>query len=114
STAHRIHATMGAVFEPRGAWSVPTGYGSERDEAQALHDTLGIADVSARGKLHLGGAVDRPLVSLAGGAVEPGRAAPIKSGGVAARVGRDWALGLLPPSAEAAAAKALGTDDGFS
>jgi glycine cleavage system aminomethyltransferase T len=107
SVLHRKHAALGAVFERRGAWDVPGLYGSEELELATLNTMLGFADVSARGKLHLSGDVDAHVRSLTGAAVEPLQAATIISGGVLARLARDWAVALLPPSAEGDALRAL-------
>jgi glycine cleavage system aminomethyltransferase T len=100
STAHRAHASMGAVFESRGAWQVPALYGSEDLENEALRSGLAYADVSGQGKLHLTGALD-PLVRLVTpDPVDPKRTAGISGGGLVARPARDWAVVLLPPSRE--------------
>jgi glycine cleavage system aminomethyltransferase T len=101
SVVNRLHAAMHATFETRGAWTVPALYGSGDQEVAALNDSLGFADISARGKIHLSGAVDMLVRSLAGVSIEPLSTAPIKSGGLVARLGRDWALALLAPSSEA-------------
>jgi glycine cleavage system aminomethyltransferase T len=100
SAAHRSHTQLGATFELRGAWEVPASYGSEAAEGEAIQNGLAVADISARGKLHLSGAVDSLLRRMAGAEVEPMRTAPITSGGVVARVARDLALALFEPSAE--------------
>jgi glycine cleavage system aminomethyltransferase T len=101
SPAHRIHANMGVVFERRAHWEVPRLYGSQDQEVEALETNLGFADVSARGKIHLSGAVDALIRSLTGGALEPSSAASTSSGqGLVARIARDWALALTPPSGE--------------
>ena len=107
SALHRAHATMGGTFELRAGWDVPALYGAENDEVSALTSTLGYADVSARGKIHLSGAIDGFIQELTGGAVEPLRTAPVKfagqrSGGMVARIARDWALALVPASTERA------------
>lgn len=107
SAVHRAHAAMGGTFELRAGWDVPSLYGTERDEVAALESTLGFADVSARGKVHLSGAVDGFIQKLTGGAVEPLRTAPARSGGnhpagLVARIARDWALALVPASTEPA------------
>jgi glycine cleavage system aminomethyltransferase T len=111
SVVNRVHAAMGATFERRAAWIVPARYTSSDQELAALNGSLGFADVSARGKIHLSGAVDPLLRSLTGVAVDPLATAPIKSGGLVARIGRDWALALLPPSSEADAMSKLAPMD---
>lgn len=100
SVVNRAHAAMHATFESRGAWTVPAQYGSGHGEIAALNDSLGFADISARGKIHLSGAVDPLVRSLTGAPIEPLATAPIKSGGLVARIGRDWALAMLAPSSE--------------
>ena len=112
SVVNRTHAAMRATFESRGAWTVPALYGSGDQEVAALNDSLGFADISARGKIHLSGAVDPLVRSLAGVLIEPLSTAPIKSGGLVARLGRDWALALLAPSSEADAMRAVKQMDG--
>jgi glycine cleavage system aminomethyltransferase T len=86
---------------------VPALYGSGDREVAALNDSLGFADISARGKIHLSGAVDPLVRSLAGASIDPLATAPIKSGGLVACLGRDWALALLAPSSEDGAMRAL-------
>jgi aminomethyltransferase len=108
SPAHRIHAAMGGVFERRALWDVPGLYGTEQHEVEALEGALGFADVSARGKVHLSGAVDTLIRSLTGGAVEPLGTAPASAGGLVARMARDWALALVPPSTETAVLAEIG------
>jgi glycine cleavage system aminomethyltransferase T len=107
SAAHRSHVDLGAAFEPRGAWEMPATYGSESAESEAIRNGLAIADISARGKLHLSGSVDSLLKRMAGAEVEPMRAAAITSGGTVARVARDLALALFEPSAETDALAAI-------
>jgi glycine cleavage system aminomethyltransferase T len=107
SAAHRSHVDLGATFEVRGAWEVPTSYGSEPAETEAIRNGLAVADISARGKLHLSGALDSLLSRMAGGEVEPIRTAAITSGGTVARIARDLALALFEPSAETDALAAI-------
>jgi glycine cleavage system aminomethyltransferase T len=107
SAAHRSHVDLGATFALRGAWEVPTSYGSEPAETEAIRNGLAVAEISARGKLHLSGAVDSVLSRMTGAAVEPMRTAAITSGGTVARVARDLALALFEPSAETDALAAI-------
>jgi glycine cleavage system aminomethyltransferase T len=107
SAAHRSHTELGATFEVRGAWEVPASYGSEPAESEAIRTGLAIADISARGKIHLSGSVDPLLTRMAGAAVEPMQTAAITSGGTVARVARDLALALFEPSAETDALAAI-------
>lgn len=112
SVVHRKHAAIGAAFDTRGAWSVPALYGSVDQEVAALSSMLGFADISARGKLHLSGAVDDYLRILTGGALDPLNTAPIPSGGMVARLARDWALALFAPSTEGKVMRALDQQKG--
>jgi glycine cleavage system aminomethyltransferase T len=105
--AHRGHAALGAVFEMRGAWEVPASYASQPREAEALRSGLAIADVTARGKLHLSGSIDPMLRHLTGGELESQRTAATKAGDRVARIARDWALALLRPSTENELLRAL-------
>jgi glycine cleavage system aminomethyltransferase T len=107
SAAHKSHGDLGATFDLRGAWEVPVSYGSEPREAEAMHAGLAIADISARAKLHLSGAIDALVRRMTGDVVEPMRTAAITSGGVVARVARDFALALFEPSAETDALAAV-------
>src|SRR4029077_16831933 len=77
SVVNRLHAAMHATFETRGAWTVPALYGSGDREIAALNDSLGFADISARGKTPLSGAVAPLVRSMAGLPVEPLATAPI-------------------------------------
>ena len=79
---------------------MPDGYGSVDEEIAALSTSLGFADVSARGKVHLSGAIDDQVRSLTGAALNPLNTAPTARGGAVARIARDCALVLLGPSAE--------------
>jgi glycine cleavage system aminomethyltransferase T len=107
SAVHRSHTELGATFELRSAWQVPASYGSEPAESEAIRTGLAVADISARGKLHLSGSVDSLLSRMAGAAVEPMRTAAITSGGTVARVARDLAFALFEPSAETDALTAI-------
>ena len=107
SAAHRSHTDLGATFEVRGAWEVPASYGSEPREIEALHAGLAVADISARAKLHLSGSIDALVRRMTGNAVDPMRTVAIASGGVVARVARDFALALFEPSVETDALTAV-------
>jgi glycine cleavage system aminomethyltransferase T len=110
SPAHRLHAAMGGVFERRGAWDVPVLYGTGTDELASLENGLGFADVSARGKVHLGGAVDGLVRALTAGTVEPLGTAPLTDGGTVARFARDWAMAMIAPGQESAVLAKLGSE----
>ncbi|HEV2036823.1 MAG TPA: hypothetical protein VGU71_21950 [Candidatus Dormibacteraeota bacterium] len=100
SSAHKSHHDLGATFEVRGAWEVPASYGSEAAETEAIRTGLAVADISARGKLHLSGSIDALVRLMTGDAVDPMRTGAITSGGVVARVARDFALALFSASTE--------------
>ena len=100
SPAHRLHASMGAVFEDHGSWQVPARYGSAEAETEAMRSTLGYADVSAQGKVHLSGAVEPWIRLLTGGSLVPLKSAPAGPNGIVARVAREWAVAIVSPSSE--------------
>jgi glycine cleavage system aminomethyltransferase T len=95
SAAHRRHADLGATFERRGAWEVPVSYGSE--DADALESGLAYADVSARGKIHLSGAVDGLVRQLSGVTLEPLQTGAMGAGG---RVAHREEAAAKPPDAQ--------------
>ncbi len=100
SPVRRLHSEAGATFEVRGTWEVPASYGEPARELLRFRSGLGVADITARGKVHLSGAVEPLVARLVPGGVEPQRIGAIGSGGHLARLGRDWALALTGPSAE--------------
>src|SRR5713101_1302777 len=110
SVVHRKHADIGVKFDRRGKWWVPAVYESVDQEVAALSNKLGFADISARGKVHLSGAVDDYVGFLAGVPLDPLHTAPITTGGLVARLARDWALALAGPSAEGALMHAMEQD----
>jgi glycine cleavage system aminomethyltransferase T len=107
SAAHRAHKELGARFERRAAWEVPVTYTSVGDEAGPLQSTLGFADISARGKVHLSGAIDPMIRRLTRSTLEPQRTAAAGSGATVARLARDWALVLASASGEGGVMSAL-------
>ena len=50
-----IHQSLGANFGDSSGWSVPKDYGDETSEYKAVRESVGIADLSSRGKLSLSG-----------------------------------------------------------
>ncbi len=107
SAAHHSHVSLRAAFETRGAWEVPASYGSELVETEALSSGIGLADVSARAKLHLSGAIDSLVSQLTGGHLDVGSIYSSTSGGRVARLSRDWAMVLGAPSTEGPVLAAL-------
>jgi glycine cleavage system aminomethyltransferase T len=79
------HRRLGAEFAVQGGWEVPLSYGDVERERRAIHEGLGIADITARGKIDLRGAVDSSLANLL-----QTRNAQL------ARLSRDWALVFTP------------------
>ncbi len=55
SALHSTHQRLGACFDLVGDWEMPLHYGDPIAEHHAIRTTVGIADVSHRGKLHVTG-----------------------------------------------------------
>jgi glycine cleavage system aminomethyltransferase T len=108
SAAHRLHAALGATFEPRMSWEVPAVYSSQQKEVDALQTDLGFADISARGKVYMTGAVDHVIRVLTGASLEPQRIALTEPAGTAARLARDWGLVLTGAGGQDAVLDRLG------
>jgi sarcosine oxidase, subunit alpha len=51
TSMHHRHTDLGAKIMWTGAWKRPHSYGDPGDEAKAVHDSLGVIDVSTLGKL---------------------------------------------------------------
>jgi len=100
SVAHRKHSELGAQLQLRAEWEVPGVYESEGAELEALRKGFAFADISARGKVQLDGAIDAPLQRLTGAAT--------------ARLARDWALALTEPAGEHGLMSAVGEADDAS
>jgi glycine cleavage system aminomethyltransferase T len=81
------HRRLGAQLAVQDGWELPRSYGAVDRERQAIREGLGIADITARGKIDIRGAVDSSLARL-----------PQTRGALLARLSRDWALVLTPPS----------------
>ena len=79
--AHRIHADLGAKFELLADWEVPVSYGTPAAEVESLTSSIGVADITPRGKLDVRGAVDGVL-------------GPDLVGILRARISATWALVL--------------------
>ena len=50
------HAARGAVFGETGGFFLPKNYGDPQGEAKTVRESVGIIDISSRGKLVLRGA----------------------------------------------------------
>ena len=55
SPSHHRHAALGARFAREAGWDVPSDYGSVDEECRAVHEAVGLIDVSTLGKLELSG-----------------------------------------------------------
>ncbi len=54
-TLHDTHLASGANFTDNGDWLLPSDYGDTKNEYEAVRTTVGISDLSHRGKLRLSG-----------------------------------------------------------
>jgi glycine cleavage system aminomethyltransferase T len=82
----RAHETLGATMDREAGWDLVAHYGDEAAEATIVAEAVGLADVTARGKIDVRGAIDGAL-SSAGDAL-------------AARISDEWALVLTEPGGE--------------
>lgn len=55
SRLHSHHAQLGATFEEVTGWDVPSYYGDVESEHRAVRQSVGLADLSHRGKLRVTG-----------------------------------------------------------
>jgi glycine cleavage system T protein len=55
SLLHTQHTQLGASFEEVAGWEVPTHYGDVAAEHRAVRQTVGLADLSHRGKIRVTG-----------------------------------------------------------
>ena len=69
SPLHDQHQTLGAHFNLRGGWLVPDVYTTAEDEAKVLQESIGLADISASGKLTLKGIHAGAIISASLGKV---------------------------------------------
>jgi glycine cleavage system aminomethyltransferase T len=88
SPVARSHVEQGVRFEAEGGWEVPASFAGPGEERDLMGEAVGLADVSARGKVDLQGEIDDFVA-------DPG-------GAVVARIGRGWAMLLTEPGGEAA------------
>ncbi len=82
SPASRRHAALGAALLLESGWEVQSSYGDPQAERASLLETVGVADVTARGKIDLRGRFE-PVVA--------------EEGELAARVADDWTILLREP-----------------
>jgi aminomethyltransferase len=88
SPINASHHEHGAELVVADGWEVPRRYRDVERERAATRDHLGLADISARGKIDIRGAVDPALASL-----------PYIGDVVTARLSRSWALIMTPAAA---------------
>ena len=55
SRIHDLHAKLGATFEEVAGWDMPAHYGEWTVEYQAVRQTVGLSDLSHRGKIRVTG-----------------------------------------------------------
>ncbi|HET9248804.1 MAG TPA: sarcosine oxidase subunit gamma family protein [Actinomycetota bacterium] len=94
----RSHAGLGAVPDREAGWELVAHYGDEPAERSTLRDRVGLADITARGKIDVRGSLDAAL-SAAGDALT-------------GRIADDWALVLSEPGGEEVLVAKLGSAAG--
>ncbi len=107
SPLHRIHERLGARFGRDGEWEYPAAYGDAAEAAgrKALESKVAFADVSARGKADLRGAISGLFARVARTSEgwEPGAILPIEPApseehpGLIAPISDRWAILFCPP-----------------
>lgn len=110
SPLHSQHQTLGARFDLRGGWLVPEGYDTPAVENAVQQEGLGLADISAQGKLILKGTDAGAIVfaCLGEAPTKPGDVIEIKSNHVVvAELTHGEFLMLTPPGAEKEIANTL-------
>jgi aminomethyltransferase len=55
SRLHDLHVKLGATFEEVAGWDMPAHYGAWVEEYQAVRQTVGLSDLSHRGKIRVTG-----------------------------------------------------------
>lgn len=85
SPMNEIHRRLGAELIVRSGWELPRRYQDVGLERRAIREGLGIADITALGKIDVRGAIDSSLNAL-----------PQTRGAALARISRKWALVLTP------------------
>lgn len=103
SSVHERHQTLNARFGLRGGWFVPEIYTSHEQEITALRESVGLVDISARGKLILKGAEVDGIINenLGKTSTRPGDAIESQSKQIlVAKLTSDELFILTPPGAE--------------
>lgn len=113
SAMYHAHRALGATFRDDGDWRVPDVYTAPRDEAAKARAGVGLADMSACGKLSVRGeAVEGVLAKVAGvermGVAMAERVRVDGARVLAARLADDELLFLVPVAETAAVAEVLG------
>jgi len=106
------HQSLEAQFSSKGAWLVPEVYTDFKSELSALQESIGIADITAMGKLTVRGQGAADLVELSLGIIpaRPGEINIIESKGViVAYLYHDEFFIFTPPGEEKNTAESLGT-----
>jgi aminomethyltransferase len=96
SPMNEIHRRLGGELVVQSGWELPRRYQDVGVERQAITNALGIADITARGKIDVRGAVDSSLNAL-----------PQTRGATLARISRSWALVLTPATGLTSAIETL-------
>jgi glycine cleavage system aminomethyltransferase T len=86
SPVARLHAALGGTLESEAGWELVGHYGDPAGERTRLREGVALADVTARGKVDVRGAIDGVLRA--------------SGDALAARVAEDWALVLAEPGGE--------------
>jgi glycine cleavage system aminomethyltransferase T len=108
SPLHRAHERLAATFGRDGDWEFAASYGGEAAEAgtRAVAEGVGVADITARGKVDLRGAIGDLFARIARTSEgwEPGTIVPIEPApseehpGLIGPISDRWAILFCPPS----------------
>lgn len=82
----RDHERLAALMQVEAGWQLPVSYGDDDAERAAVRDRVGLADITARGKVDVRGDVDAAF-SAAGDEV-------------VARIASTWGMAFTPPGGE--------------
>lgn len=110
SPVHERHQNLEARFGLRGGWFVPETYTSHEQEVTALRESVGVVDISARGKLILKGAKADGIITASFGTIPAklGDVLEVKSSHLlVARLTSDEFWIFTPPGAEKETAVSL-------
>lgn len=93
SPTARLSSRLGAVFVEEAGWEIPTSYGEDEAERDAIRDRVAIADVTARAKVDVRGRIPDEL--------------PSPADTVLARISAGWIVMLGTPDAESRLMRAI-------